>query len=91
MPGPDDLTRVADIALGPVQPDADRVHLGSRCHVDHGDIARAGVEEGLKLALRVLHDRFGSTGCSPADVATARRDPEAKVPTPVVEPRESWR
>ena len=80
MPEPDELTRVADIALGRVQSDTDRVDLTSHCHIDHGDIARAGVEEGLKLALRLLHDRFGSPDCLPADDMTARRTLEGSVP-----------
>lgn len=91
MLGPDDLARVADVALGRVQPDADVIHLESRCQVDHEDIARAGVEEGLKLALRMLHERFGSTGRLPADGTTARGARVASVPTPAAEPRESWR
>ena len=85
MLGPDDLTRVADVALGRAEPDVDRTHLGSRCHVDHGAIARAGVKEGLKLALRMLHDRFGSTGCLPADTTTASRSLEDCIPAAAVE------
>ena len=91
MLGPDDLGRMAKVALGRVQPEADVIHLQSRCHVDHEDIARAGVEEGLKLALQMLQERFGSTGCLPADDTTARSASEASVPAPAVEPRESWR
>ena len=83
----DDLTRVADVALGRVQPDADVIHTETRCHVDHGDIARAGVEEGLKLALRMLHDRFGSTRPLSVNVTTDRRAVRGWVPAASVEPR----
>ncbi len=82
----EDLTRVADVALGRVQPDADAIHLESRCHVAHGAIARAGVEEGLKLALRMLHDYLGSTRPLSVDDRTDSRAVPGCVPAASVEP-----
>ena len=48
----DDLTRAAEMVVGRVSPGADEPDAG--CLSNHRAIARAGVEEGLKLALRLL-------------------------------------
>jgi hypothetical protein len=44
------------------QPVADHDQMCSR---DHREIARKGVEEGLKLALRLLREQTGKEGSDP--------------------------
>jgi hypothetical protein len=55
----DDLARAAELAVGRVSPEADEPD--ARCLSNHLAIARTGVEEGLKLALRLLRDGDRST------------------------------
>jgi hypothetical protein len=55
----DDLTRAAEMVVGRVSPEADEPD--APCPSNHLDIARAGVEEGLKLALRLLRGTDRST------------------------------
>ena len=50
------------------------------CAVDHLDIARAGIEEGLELALRVLRQQFGSIWTS--DSARTADDETRELPRP---------
>ena len=91
MLGPDDLTQVADVALSRVQLPSDEVRLANPCHIDHADIARAGVEEGLKLALRLLQGRFGSPVYLSANNPVTGRASDAGAPTPADSPQDSWR
>ena len=53
----DELTRLAEAALDRFNDlgAADRDAPG--CQVDHPAIARVGIEEGLKLAARLLHEQ----------------------------------
>lgn len=55
----DDLARAAEMDVGRISPEADEPD--APCLSNHLDIARAGVEEGLKLALRLLRDAGRST------------------------------
>ena len=55
----DDLARAAEMVVGRVSPEADEPD--APCLSNHLDIARAGVEEGLKLALRLLRSGDRST------------------------------
>ena len=50
----DDLARAAEMVVGRISPEADEPD--APCLRNHLDIARAGVEEGLKLALRLLRN-----------------------------------
>ena len=50
----DDLARAAEVVVGRVSPETDEP--SARCQSNHLVIARAGVEAGLKLALRLLRD-----------------------------------
>ena len=87
----DDLNRVAEVALDRVEPQADSVRRAMHCHVDHGDIARAGVEEGLKLALRLLRDRTGAPALSQSDHSAGSQAPESDCPRGVIEAQQTWR
>ncbi len=87
----DDLNRVAEVALDRVEPQADSVRRAIHCHVDHGDIARAGVEEGLKLALRLLRDRSGVPAVSQTDRQPGSQAPESDCPRGVIEAQQTWR
>ena len=58
----DDLTRAAETVVARVNPDSDR--CDSPCRSNHLDIARAGVEEGLQLALRLLRHQHGGAPAS---------------------------
>ena len=64
----DDLARAAEMVVGRVSPEADEPD--APCPSSHLDIARAGVEEGLKLALRLLRHEHGVAAAS--TVAGAR-------------------
>jgi hypothetical protein len=55
----DDLACAAEMVVGRVSPRADEPD--APCLSNHLAIARAGVEEGLKLALRLLRDGDRST------------------------------
>ena len=55
----DDLARAAEMVVGRISPEADEPD--APCLSNHLAIARAGVEEGLKLALRLLRDGDRST------------------------------
>ena len=48
----DDLARAAEMVVGRLSSEADEPDVP--CLRNHLDIARAGIEEGLKLALRLL-------------------------------------
>lgn len=62
----DDLAHAAEMVVGRVSPNADE--RGAPCQSNHLVIARAGVEEGLKLALRLLRHEHGAVdGSSVAD------------------------
>ena len=87
----DDLNRVAEAALDRVQTQADRVHLAIHCHIDHGDIARAGVEEGLKLALRLLQDRSGVPAGSQSDHPAGSHAPDSSCPRDAIKSEQSRR
>ena len=52
----DDVTSAAETVVGRASPEPD-----APCPSNHLAIARAGVEEGLRLALRVLRDGDRST------------------------------
>jgi hypothetical protein len=54
----DDLTRAAQAVVSRVSSDANEPD--APCQSNHLAIARAGLEEGLKLALRRLRDGFHS-------------------------------
>jgi len=53
----DELTRVAEIAAARVDREGTADRHGPECHVDHVTIARTGIEEGLKLAARLLREQ----------------------------------
>ena len=55
----DDLARAARIALDRVESVTDCAATDPDCRVYHLDVAQAGVEEGLKLAMLVLHQQAG--------------------------------
>ena len=63
----DELTHVAEIALSRVDPEEPTVGHESGCHVDHLEIDRVGIEEGLKLALRMLREQPGVMRTSELD------------------------
>lgn len=63
----DDLARAAETVIGRVSPEADAPDVP--CRSNHLAIARAGVEEGLKLALRLLRDL--SRALPTSDIALA--------------------
>ena len=54
-----DLARAARSVLDRVDSEEVTVAGDPVCAVDHLDLAQAGVEEGLELALRVLREQFG--------------------------------
>ena len=87
----DDLNRVAEAALDRVQPQANDVLRATHCHVDHGDIARAGVEEGLKLALRLLQDQSGIPAVSQTDHPAASYAPDSSCPRGAIESEQTRR
>ena len=87
----DDLILAAAAALGRVEPSPTNVRLASPCRVNHADIARSGVEEGLKLALRALRDRSGSLSRVPTDHPTDGHASEASAPATAVSPQDPWR
>ena len=87
----DDLNRVAEVALDRVEPQADSVRRAMHCHVDHGDIARAGVEEGLKLALRLLRDQSGIPAVSQTDHPAGSHAPDSSCPRGAIEAQQTWR
>ncbi|MCC6176198.1 MAG: hypothetical protein IT305_12905 [Chloroflexi bacterium] len=57
----DDLTRTARAVVDRVGSVAATAASAPGCQVDHLDIARVGIEEGLKLAIRLLRDQSGPT------------------------------
>jgi hypothetical protein len=87
----DDLNRVAGVALDRVQPRPDSVWRAMPCHVDHGDVARAGVEEGLKLALRLLQEQSGVTTSPEPGHADASPALEPNSLRRAVETEQTWR
>jgi hypothetical protein len=83
----DDLAQAARSVLDRV--DSVEVTAASNpvCAVDHLDIAQAGIEEGLELALRVLHQQFGSLQAS--DSARTVDDELREMPCPTPDVRHS--
>ena len=67
----EELTQVAGIALSRVGLEEPTVGHETGCHVDHLEIARAGIEEGLKLALRLLRKQPGVLTTSGMDGSDA--------------------
>ena len=60
----DELTQVAGVALSRVETEDTTAGHEPGCHVDHLAIARVGIEEGLKLALRLIREQPGATRTS---------------------------
>ena len=79
----DDLARAARVALDRVESTNDSAETDSSCRVYHLDVAQAGVEEGLKLATRVLRQQSGPTRTSDPD-RTADESRELHCPPPEV-------
>jgi hypothetical protein len=67
----DDLTQMAGIVLSRVEPEEATAGHEAGCHVDHHEIARIGIEEGLNLALRMLREQSGVTTPSDLDGSAA--------------------
>lgn len=57
----DDLNRTARTVVARMDSVATTTASAPDCQADHLDIARVGIEEGLKLALRLLRDQSGPT------------------------------
>jgi hypothetical protein len=87
----DDLNRVAEAALNRVQPQANGLLRATHCHVDHGDIARAGVEEGLKLALRLLQGLSGVAAVARADRPAGSHMADSSCPRGAIESAQARR
>lgn len=65
-----DVTQAAGKALAHVEHTNVAGHQAG-CSVDHEEIARLGVAEGLKLALQMLHEQRGATKTSEVDGSAA--------------------
>ena len=76
----DDLARAARSVLDRVDSEEVTVAGDPVCAVDHLDIARAGIEQGLELALRVLRQQFESLQAS--DSARTVDDERRELPCP---------
>lgn len=63
----DELTHVAGMVLSRVGPKEVTAGHETGRHVDHLEIARVGIEEGLKLALRMLREQPGVMRTSDLD------------------------
>ena len=72
----DELTVLAGIALGRVEAEEVTAGRDTGCHVDHLTIARVGIEEGLKLALRLLREQPGAMRTSEMDGSDADQSEE---------------
>ena len=78
----DDLARTARSVLDRVESVKVTVAGDPVCAVDHLDIAQAGIEEGLKLALRVLREQFGPMRTSGTARTVDDETRELPCPTP---------
>lgn len=78
----DDLARAARTALDRVDSVEVTVAGDPVCAVDHLDIAHAGIEEGLALALRVLRELFGPMRTSGTARTVNDETRELPCPTP---------
>ena len=87
----DDLARAARSVLDRVDSVEVTVAGDPVCAVDHLDIAQAGIEEGLELALRVLREQFGPTRTSGTDRTVDDELRELPCPTPGVSHQSSGR
>jgi hypothetical protein len=65
----DELARVAETVVTRVDPEGAADPHEPECRVDHVAIARVGIEEGLKLAARLLRERSGRRTTSASDLA----------------------
>jgi hypothetical protein len=78
----DDLARAARVALDRVESVKDAAAADPDSRVDHFDLTLAGVEEGLKLAMRVLRQQSGLTPTSDPD--RKAHDDSQELPCPVL-------
>ena len=78
----DSLAQAARIALDRVDSVEVSVAGDPVCAVDHFDIAQAGVEEGLELALRALREQFGPMRTSGTARTVDDETRELPCPTP---------
>ena len=69
----DELTHLAAIALERVGVQKPVNRHPDGCHGDHLDIARVGIEEGLKLAVRLLREQFEMPAASQLDRSAVER------------------
>ena len=70
----DDLARTARTVVDRMDSVTATAASVPGCQVDHLDIARVGIEEGLKLAIRLLRDQRGLTRTCDLD-GTANAQP----------------
>jgi hypothetical protein len=77
-----DLARAARIALDRVESVMDSPETVPDCRVDHIEIARVGIEEGLKLAIRVLRQQSEPSRTLDLDRTAHDQSPELPYPTP---------
>src|SRR5205823_5893442 len=80
----DDVARATRVALDRVESVRDSAETDSNCRVDHLGIAQAGVEEGLKLAMRVLRQQSGPIRTSYPDHTASAELRELTYPAPGV-------
>ena len=80
----DDLARAARSVLDRVDSGEVTVASDPVCAFDHLDIAKAGIEEGLALALCVLREQFGPSRTSGTARTVDDESQELPRPTPAI-------